>query len=104
MFDNDDPEEFAFGDNEMNGRPCPVRSIGEEVSGHALNVAETYDEEARQRANADEGTLPRSVAQECWDAAVVHFEQLAEDTDDPREEEMYVNIATEGREIARRAF
>jgi len=65
----EDTTEFAFGENEVQGKSCPMVTSG--LSGQELTtVAEEYDKIVRQRYGLREGTLPKSVAESCWNEAI----------------------------------
>jgi hypothetical protein len=106
-----DKEVFAFGDNMIQDTACPVLTVtgvtpGKQLESKLLTVAEKYDEIVRQRYGLDEGTLPASVAESCWNEAV---ENLLADSEyylgrDNEHSEYLHDAATEGKALAERAF
>jgi len=65
-------ETYAFGDDSIDGSACPAVAAGRDIPNDdaALTVAEQYDSVVRERYGIDEGTLPASVAESCWEAAI----------------------------------
>lgn len=68
----DAPNVLAFGDNVVNGCPCPAMAAGLQPAngGHAATMAEEYDAVVLDRYGIDEGTLPREIAESCWEEAI----------------------------------
>lgn len=100
-------ETFAFGDNIIQDTACPVLTVtGEQPTGKLLSIAEKYDEIVRQRYGIDEGILPASVAESCWNEAV---DSLFADSDyylgrDAEHSDYLHDAATEGKSLAAKAF
>lgn len=82
MSEADAPERFAYGDNQIDGCPCPVLATGREMTGMLIDIAERYDQMAQDRFEDHEGTVPFETAKELWQETV---DQLREDRDRHRE-------------------
>lgn len=100
-------EAFAFGDNAIQGKSCPVvTATGSRPTGRLLTVAEMYDSVVRNWYGLDEGVLPASVAEACWRAAIDELIESAEKyegSDKQYSDELYEAVE-EGRDIAESVF
>jgi hypothetical protein len=63
-------EVYAFGDDSIDGEACPAVAAGFDTTGKVLTIAEQYDSLVLSRYGIDEGVLPESVAESCWNDAI----------------------------------
>jgi len=99
---------YAFGDDSINEFACPAVAAGRDMPDDdaALTVAEEYDSIVQLRFGIDEGTLPESVAESCWEEAIgsiLSNAEYYEGRDNEHAEYLY-DAADVGRDIATGLF
>jgi hypothetical protein len=97
---------FAFGDNSIDGQPCPVLASSHSIDGHALTVAEHYDDEVSARVDVQEGTIPASVAEKMWEQALSAVANNARyfEKEDPEHADYLYRALEAGKEVRDEIF
>lgn len=97
-------EQYAYGQNEVDGCVCPAVQAGFKPSGDVIQVAEWYDTLVRNQTGLEQGVISEEMAEQKWQEAIQHYKDESEEMYGDYESGIYNDIVSAGERVSDELF